>query len=230
MLGKLQITQLAFVILARNHNPSLLNPDFLRINKIVNADWAVTSPVFTTDIISQIVYKNGVTIIIQPDKISFEQLIEGEYYENKVLLQDVVLRYLEVFPHINYDALEINPKGHIEFQSQEELDNYISDYLLRPGDWKNFLNKNPSLSATLIYSFEDSQINISIDPVLIHDNQKATEEKLGILFAGNIYRELNLDHSSEDKLKPLNERVSLWSDDVNRYISLVNDCLLNEEK
>ncbi|VXD17107.1 hypothetical protein PL8927_550205 [Planktothrix serta PCC 8927] len=230
MLGKLQITHLAFVILARNHNPSLLNPDFLRINKIVNTDWAVTSPTFTTDIISQVVYKNGVTIIIQSDKISFEQLIEGEYSENKVLLQDIALRYLEVFPHINYEALEINPKGHIEFQSQEELDHYISDYLLRPGDWKNFLNKKPSLSATFIYSFEDSQINISIDPVLICDDKKATEKNLGILFAGNIYREFNLDHSSEDKLKPLNERVSLWSDDVNRYISLVNDCLLNEEE
>ncbi|MGL4498143.1 MAG: hypothetical protein ACRC78_14710 [Planktothrix sp.] len=230
MIKKVQITQVAFVIRAKNHNPSLLTHDFLRINKIVDADWVVTSPVFTTDIISHVVYKNGVTIIVQPDQISFKQSIEGEYSHNKVFLQDLALRYLEVFPDINYSAIEINSIGHIEFQSQEELDNYISDYLLRPGDWKNFLNKKPSLSATLIYSFEDYQINVSIEPVLIYDDQKATEKNLGILFAGSIHRDFILDHNSEDKLKPIKERVSLWSDDVNCYISLVNDCLLNEEE
>ncbi|HEY9864732.1 MAG TPA: hypothetical protein V6D21_11205, partial [Candidatus Obscuribacterales bacterium] len=78
--------------------------------------------------------------------------------------------------------------------------------------------------------FEDYQINVSIEPVLIYDDQKETEKNLGILFAGNIYRDFILDHNSEDKLKAIKERVSLWSEDVNYYISLVNDCLLNEDK
>lgn len=229
MLAKLQITRLGIVILARNHNPSLLNPDFLKINEIVGSDWEVTSPSFTTETLSQVIYKNGVRIIVQPDQIAFDQLIKDGYSEDKVLLQNVILKYLDVLPHVNYQSIGINPLGHIIFDTQEDLDNYFSNYLLRPGDWKNFSGKQPSLSGKFTYTFEDHEINILMEAVYITEKGNDDDQQLGILFKGNVNRDFELDMKPENKLKLLRERVSLWSEDVNLYISLMNNCFLNQE-
>lgn len=229
MVNKLQITRLGVVILARNHNPSLLNPDFLKINKIVESDWEVTSPSFTTDTLSQVIYKNGVRIIVQPDQIAFDQLIKDGYSEDKVLLQNVILKYLDVLPHVNYQSIGINPMGHIIFEAQEDLDDYFCNYLLRPGDWKNFSGEQPSLSGTFTYTFDDHQINISLEAVYISEKRDDDNPQLGILFKGNVNRDFELDMKPENKLKLLRERVSLWSKDFNCYISLINNCFLNQE-
>lgn len=228
MLAKLQITRLGIVILARNHNPSLLNPDFLKINGIVESDWEVTSPSFTTETISQVIYKNGVRIIVKPDQIAFDQLIKDGYSEDKILLQNVILKYLKALPHVNYQSIGINPMGHIIFETQEDLDHYFSNYLLRPGDWKNFLDKPPSLSGTFTYVFDDHQINISLETVYISE-KRDDDQQLGILFKGNVNRDFELNTASKDKLKPLINKVNLWSEDVNRYIALINQCFLNQE-
>jgi len=229
MVSKLHITRLGIVILARNHNPSLLNPDFLKINEIIESDWEVTSPSFTTDTLSQVIYKNGVRIVVQPDQIAFDQLIKGGYSEDKVLLQNVILKYLNVLPHVNYQSIGINPMGHIIFETQEDLDNYFSNYLLRPGDWKNFSGKQPSLSGTFTYAFDDHQINILMEAVYISEKGNDDDQQLGILFKGNVNRDFELDMKPENKLKLLRQRVSLWSEDVNLYISLMNNCFLNQE-
>jgi hypothetical protein len=229
MLAKLQITRLGIVILARNHNPSLLNPDFLKINEIVGSDWEVTSPSFTTETLSQVIYKNGVRIIVQPDQIAFDQLIKDGYSEDKVLLKNVILKYLDVLPHVNYQSIGINPLGHIIFDSQEDLDDYFSNYLLRPGDWKIFSGKQPSLSGTFTYDFEDHEINILMEAVYISEKGNDDDQQLGLLFKGNVNRNFESDMASQDKLKLLIDKVNLWSGDVNSYIALINHCFLNQE-
>ena len=228
MFKQLQITRVSFIILSRNNNPSLLTPDFLRNNKIVKDDWVVDST-FTTDRVSQTVYENEFRIFMQPDRVLFEQFIEDGYSKDKFELKEVVYNFLEALPHINYTALGINPFGHIIFDSQEELDDYIFNHIILPGDWKKFNQQNPEISMVFKYPFEDYNIQVSIENVGVYETKKKTEN-LGVLFEGNIHREFDAQQKNEDRLQSLKNRVELWADDVDTYISLINDCFLKIDR
>ena len=68
-----------------------------------------------------------------------------------------------------------------------------------------------------------------MEAVYITEKGNDDDQQLGILFKGNVNRDFELDMKPENKLKLLRERVSLWSEDVNLYISLMNNCFLNQE-
>ena len=71
MTNCLVIRELSVVIAGRHHNPSILNPDFLKLNQIVPQDWQLLQSPFCSDMISQVVFNNGVAVVSQQDKIIF---------------------------------------------------------------------------------------------------------------------------------------------------------------
>ncbi|MFN6033580.1 MAG: hypothetical protein ACK48B_05940, partial [Dolichospermum sp.] len=67
MSNSLQISEIAISIVAKNLNPAVLNPDFLKYTGIIPADWELANqPVYNNNLV-QLVYKNGVGIIVQPN-------------------------------------------------------------------------------------------------------------------------------------------------------------------
>lgn len=56
------------VVIANDHNPTILNPDFLRTNNIIPSDYAVKNTV-TTPPFSTVEYENGITISVEIDKL-----------------------------------------------------------------------------------------------------------------------------------------------------------------
>jgi hypothetical protein len=224
MSKELKISQLAFVILARNNNPSLLNPDFLKNNGIVSKDWEVENTL-TTEQISQTVFKNNFNIQMRPDRVIFEQSIDEDFNSDKFQLCEISSRFLETLPHVNYTALGINPTGHVIFETEDELYVFISERLLRSGDWKTFRGVKPEVAFSFSYPFNEKNIQLSISNVIVSNNE-TNEKNLGILFAGNIHYDFTSELSSNKKLNYLRERLSLWKDDLTDYSSLVNDCFL----
>ena len=63
MLNEFVFSELTIVIVAENHNPTILNPDFLKFNDIVPKEWDMGQPPLCTPPISQVEYKNGIKII-----------------------------------------------------------------------------------------------------------------------------------------------------------------------
>ena len=62
----IEIQELAFVVAAKNYEPSLLNPGFLKYSGIIPSDWELSrQPVFN-DRVAQIVFNNGVNIVGEP--------------------------------------------------------------------------------------------------------------------------------------------------------------------
>lgn len=230
MPKELQITKLSFVILARSHNPSLLNPDFLKVNNIVDQDWGTISPTFSTEQLSQVIFKSGVSFLLQPDRLIIEQIINDIFKAEDIYLADVISRYLKTLPHVNYQALGINPTAFIGFTSEEEVDDYIFNQLLRPGDWKNHPGGSLEASINFTYSFEEYHIRINVSKAIKTDEENPEKKVFGLVYSGNIHRDISLDIASEDRVKPLIEQVRLWENDLNSYLSIINDCLLRDIK
>ncbi|ANV92055.1 hypothetical protein [Picosynechococcus sp. PCC 8807] len=224
MPKELQITKLSFVVLARSHNPSLLNPDFLKNNGIVGNDWEVDSTL-TTDQISQTVFKNNFNIQMRADRVIFEQSTDENFDLDKFQLCEVASRFLETLPHVNYTALGINPTGHVIFDTEDELDIFISEKLLRSGDWKIFRGVKPEVAFSFSYPFNSKNIQLSINNVIVSNN-KTNKKSLGILFSGNIHYDFASTLVLSKKNDHLRERLLLWKDDLDDYYSLINDCFL----
>ena len=78
-MNKTVITEeLSIVVVARNHNPTILNPDFLRYNEIVPPDWELAGPPVCVELMAQVAYSNSVKIVSQFDKVIFTETLGGK--------------------------------------------------------------------------------------------------------------------------------------------------------
>jgi len=65
MPKRLIISELAIVVAAQNHNPTILNPDFLKHSQIVPKEWVLREPPLCTEPLARVAYTNGVTLVAQ---------------------------------------------------------------------------------------------------------------------------------------------------------------------
>jgi len=67
--------EFSIVVVAKSHNPTILNPDFLKDNEIVPANWELEKPPVCLEPVAEIVFKNKVRIIAQLDKLIFLRML-----------------------------------------------------------------------------------------------------------------------------------------------------------
>jgi len=72
-----RIREFSVVIAAQNHNPTILNPDFLIRNEIVGADWKLAQAPVCVEPFAQVQYTNGVSVLSELQKIVFTQSSES---------------------------------------------------------------------------------------------------------------------------------------------------------
>ncbi len=96
----------AVVVLAQFHNPSILNPDFLKINKIVDEKWEVAESITTTPF-SQTRFKNGISVTVDNERMNITQIIQGEYQEDSPIY-DIASEYIKILEHVKYTAMGLN--------------------------------------------------------------------------------------------------------------------------
>ncbi len=94
MKKRLEFTELSIVIVAENHNPTILNPDFLKFNGIVPKEWVVSKPPLCAYPVSQVEYQNGMRITAELNKLIFftPEFVNNHFDMN---ISDVAKRYVE---------------------------------------------------------------------------------------------------------------------------------------
>jgi hypothetical protein len=103
---ELELQEFTLVVLASDHNPSLLNPDFLRIQDIVPKDWKVTEPVVVTPSVATVRYDEGVSITVARARLHISDHESPDPSRSKIV--DIAGAYIKTLPHIRYTALEAN--------------------------------------------------------------------------------------------------------------------------
>src|SRR5712671_3752569 len=104
-MSKLEIPELAIVIAAQNHNPTVLNSDFLLYNGIVPDSWIPSEDRLSTPVLSQVAYEEqGIGIASQPDKVVFTRR-NGDLRDSPDPdLAAVAIAYAKTLPHVDYKA------------------------------------------------------------------------------------------------------------------------------
>ncbi|MFH1596376.1 MAG: hypothetical protein ABIG94_08435 [Pseudomonadota bacterium] len=147
------------VILAKSHNPSILNPDFLRINDIVPTDWEAKE-VLTTPAFATVRYSTNVVFLLDQGRLEVRK--EGDTsFQDNYDVHNFASRYVKILPHVSYTSVGLN--WHISME-MDEPERFITERFVRPEAWKG---RGPELlqsSVKLSFQVENATCNINFSP------------------------------------------------------------------
>ncbi|MEH1892183.1 MAG: hypothetical protein V7K92_22935 [Nostoc sp.] len=223
MLGKnVEVRDFSLVVMADKQNPSILNPDFLKYNQIVPPDWELAMPPICTPPVSQVVFKNGVNIVAQSDRLTFWEVLDAD---NLVFeIPEIVCKYIDIVPYVDYRAVGININAHIIKEEKEDNQDTVLAKLIASGKWKQFQGKSPNTVVQFTYPLDNGSFTISIQEVVISKIQN-NELVPVINFSANFHRDL-IKTNYLERVSYLKNIIQSWKTDFDIFIFFVEEAFL----
>jgi len=213
-----EVQNLTIVIVAKNHNPTVLNPDFLKHNNIVPANWELAGPAFCIDPIAKVSFLSGVNIVAQSDRVSFTEGIAGKTME-AVSIPEIASQYVSTLKHVNYRAVGINPSGFVTVAEDEKA---TRDFIVKkffPPSLLGCISPRPESGGVKLSSVSDGwKLTLSADEGVAQAPGKAPAPV--VLFEGNFHHDL-VGNSIDDRLKQLHDRLKEWPKLVENFSNAV---------
>jgi len=222
--SKLNLNELVIIIGAKGLKPYPFNADFLKQSAIVPEDWELAKKPLQTKQAIQSQFKNNVMFTAQPNRIVVTELIEGKSYE-EITAPDIVRRFIEKMPKIDYRALVINPKGYLGFNNDTEaVSNYLYQSLFNPAPWQEFGTAPVQSAIDLKYTLEQGNLYLKIGQASINNGEQGKESV--VLFSGNFEHGLTQETQPERALK-LQQYLAAWQRDLDTYQDLIANKFMN---
>ena len=220
---ELILTGLSIYLSNPSTNPSLVNPDFLRYNEIVDPAWTTTRPVIVDHSQSRVRYSNGLSFSARVDHLIIAQRALVDPDENKfdpLESDDIVcvtagINYLEtVEPDAPYDFITIDPTGMLEIDLKDTvgINSPLQDLAARI----EYEGQMPDVQARVQYRFHGKRVTIYTSEFIPQFN----EEILRIMVSGEIFHDL--DENIETQANTIKEILESWEQDVQLFRAVVD--------
>jgi hypothetical protein len=214
--------QLTIVVLAQNHNPTILNPDFLWRNEIVPTDWKVAGSPLCTDPVAQVSFESGVTLTAHLDRLMFAESNSESLAESPVV-PSIAISYLKALPHVAYKAVGVNPQGLVAFAQPQKAERFAIEHLVRAELWQDLRPRLSRAAVSLTFDLDESRLAVSMQPTTLEG-----EDGSAIQVAGNFHHEPDEEDHDERNTKILHS-IGRWQDHVRFFRERIVDCLLQED-
>ncbi|QUY45865.1 hypothetical protein [Acaryochloris marina] len=217
MSQALVVQEIGISLAAKDLNPSALNPDFLKYSDIIPSDWELARPPVYTNQVVQIVFKNGLSLIAQPNRVDFvESVPTGQDRDSQV--HKIAQQYVQKLPKVDYQGVSINARAHTKFANTSEAHRYLTTQLLTPGSWSD--NEAGPVQAAIQMGFpqERGQLNLSINQAELKRSE--TESEAAILFSGNFNYELE-GETPENRLNDVQQLIGRWDSCIQTFEKVV---------
>jgi hypothetical protein len=221
---KLINQEIAIVIAVKTQNPTILNEDFLKYSGIVPADWQLAQAPTYTDRVAQVLFTNGFSLAVQPDRVMFLEALGENKSLDTVSAANIASKYVDTLKLAEYQAVGINCRGYVSYATEPNGANkLITEHLLTPGTWQNFTDKPAQASINFIYDFPDKKLSITVNEATLQfPNQNPTDV---VLFAGNFNYALNNVNETE-RVNRVQQIINNWQADTKTFTDLVSNHLL----
>ncbi len=184
---KFILDNFSIVILAESHNPSILNPDFLKNEGIVDPSFTATN-IFCTQPVSQIAYQEGIIITTEFEKLQLVDAVSSRIPFDSPI-PDIATKYVRKLPFVRYKAVGLNFTGHYGFTDPKAAINYLPNFFLKEGKWSSYGAGMPMIGIKFTYSFPTYKCLISVDTAeTIPPDQT---EKGAVIVTANYHSDLN---------------------------------------
>ncbi|MGD2181218.1 hypothetical protein [Lusitaniella coriacea] len=220
-----ELQELAIALFAKTLDPKLAQPDFFQFSGIIPQDWQLQSNPVLNDNLAQFNFENGVNILAQPRTISFFEAL-GREKSKPLEVPSVARRYINKLPHVDYQALSINPKTIVSFPNQKDgARKYGAEALLSP-KLARVLDRAPArASIGVVYELQRCQLQLSINEVNVQKPDGSLVPAL--LFSGNFNYSI-AGETANDKYTRLEQCLDNWQTDLDTFRELVQTHFLGE--
>ncbi|MBM4055945.1 MAG: hypothetical protein FJ264_15035 [Planctomycetes bacterium] len=207
-----KFTNFSIVVLAKANNPSILNPDFLKINKIVDSNYKVKDFICTPPV-AQVSFDEGISIITEFERLQFIDNIQKRIPCDSQIPK-VAVKYIETLPHVNYIAAGINFVGHYQFEDNTLANSFITGKFIKEGSWLSQGDGSTYVCLKFIYSFGKIKCTISIDSAEIN---KADGEIVPVIV---VHANYNLDVKGNN-IAEIKKFISDWRIQHEQFVSFL---------
>ena len=198
------------VVVADQHNPSILNPDWLVKMKIVDHEWKLADPCITTPLFARCSYVNKVQLILEPNKLTVSSLPSADNDLSGELPQ-IISRYVNSLPHIPYKQLGNNFRF-----SAEMLDvvSKLKNKLIKKGNWH--ADNISKIKTMFQYFYKDYRVNLTVESSDAKEESGTGEGVPALILDFNYHRDLK-------DLDSLIRAIGNWRDDYKDAVRRSNE-------
>ncbi len=214
------------MIAVKEIDPTLITPEFLKYSQVVPADWEVAGQPLRNFQGSQVTFQNGVSVIAQPQRISFAELA-AEKETDALISAQLAVKLVDVLPSLNYVGVGINLRGYIDFGSDtRQARDFMFQNLLAPGAWKQLGNAPVQAGINLGYTFDDRRLNLTINEATLQTPDGQTSSIA--LFNGNFDYDVATTIATAAHTQRIKQIVSNWQRDFELYKEVVGQFMLTD--
>lgn len=206
------------VVVANDHNPTILNPDFLDRQDIVPAEWGwkVAGNPITTPPFAVVPYDNGVTVTVETNRLQVTHA-RGTPESSKIL--GMARKYVEILPHVRYSAVGINFRSLAE---HAEPNAFLKERFLKSGRWDSDAHALQGMGLKFVYLLDEARINLTMDSwVSTEISEGQSKESSGVLVYANFHSDCHGYPTADQAIAHLSNAEKNWA----AYQSLLSDLL-----
>lgn len=150
----LNLEGMNIIVLAKNHNPSIVSKEWLKDNKIIenNIINFAHTPAFS------VVETETFSFVEDPDRLQVS--IKKDVPENIERLQKIVSKYVEHLPETPYTAAGIN----YLYSIYSKKDGIKSIYLVNEEKFDKLFPENYQLGGFIKFNYGDFLVRLSLQP------------------------------------------------------------------
>jgi hypothetical protein len=150
----------AVVVVADQHNPTVLHPAFLQGPVgVVPADWQLSEEPICTPPISLVKYATGVNFTVETNK--FQVLDERRGSADDSRAPDLAIKYIRALPHVRYTAVGIN---FLAVAPTENATRVIRDRFITSTAWTAAGIEPMGVGVKLAYAVSPAVFRLTLDP------------------------------------------------------------------
>jgi hypothetical protein len=219
-MSKLITQEIAIVIAVPVEDPTMLNEKFLKQAGIIPIDWQLEREPIYSDHVAQIMFTNGLSIVAQPDRLMFLEIVGDKSIET-LRAGEVAQKYLATLKMADYRSVGINFRSYAPQNSPDAATTYINNQLLAAGNWQQYHHRKVRASVNLNYDLGDRQLNLSIDAATIQFPTPLTHP--AVVFSGTFSYDPNA--SSGERVAKISAIIGNWQQELNQFNSFITDRL-----
>lgn len=202
----------SIVVLAQAHNPSILNPDFLKNNGIIDPSFTPNN-VICTPPISQVSYIEGISVLAELEKLQFID-IKQERIPFDSPISEIAIKYIKTLPHVKYTAVGLNFKAPYHCKDKEFALSFLPNKFLKDGIWNSYGDHLPMVGLKFIYQLKNIRCTINMDTGSISRPNEPSQHVIGIT------ANYHLDSTGMDEIISF---IDNWKMQYNHFSKIVID-------
>jgi hypothetical protein len=214
--------EIVVTVEARRHNPSILNPDFLIINRIVPSEWELAESPICVEPHAEVHFKNGVKIVAEFEAIGFSEAVtEGK--PACLRTPPMAESYVKLLPHVDYTGAGLEIRGDVAML-ETDMEDFFYGKLIRPGPWDRLSGHRARVGLRFSYPIENGHFILTVAPAV---RETGKGDLVSVVFFGGTLRRQAIAEDQPARFGQVLAFINQWAQDVDLYLKLVNDSFLS---